>query len=127
MSQLEPTYALRPINSTLSDNAIPAAVENAAKEIVENIPGPTQVGSGAIASINNIAMRIVAVFAASGLSVIGAGAVVGIGTAKAVVLAGTLGVATVVEKLARGFLDDGKLTITEINDAFSAVDKRAVN
>jgi len=86
---------------------------------------PTQVGSGAIASINNIFMRIVAVFAASGLSVIGAGAVVGISTVKAVILAGTLGVATVVERLARGFLDDGKLTIDEINGAFSAVDKKA--
>ena len=88
---------------------------------------PTQVGSGAIASINNIFMRIVAVFAASGLSIIGAGAVVGISTIKAVILAGTLGVATVVERLARGFLDDGKLTIDEINNAFASVDKKATN
>ena len=86
---------------------------------------PTQVGSGAIASINNIIARIIAVFAASGLSVIGAGAIVGISTAKAVILAGTLGVATVVEKLARGFLDDGKLTVEEINGAFALVDKKA--
>ena len=91
-----------------------------------NIEDPTHVGGGAIASINNIIMRIIAVFAASGLSVIGAGAVVGISTAKAVILAGTLGVATVVERLARGFLDDGKLTVEEINLAFSAVDKKAV-
>jgi hypothetical protein len=90
------------------------------------IEKPTHVGGGAIASINNIVMRIIAVFAASGLSVIGAGAVVGISTAKAVILAGTLGVATVVERLARGFLDDGKLTVAEINAAFSAVDKKAV-
>jgi len=89
------------------------------------IEDPKQVGSGAIASINNIIMRIIAVFAASGLSVIGAGAVVGISTVKAVILAGTLGVATVVERLARGFLDDGKLTVAEINAAFSAVDKKA--
>jgi hypothetical protein len=61
------------------------------------------------------------------LSVIGAGAVVGISTAKAVILAGTLGVATVVERLARGFLDDGKLTAAEINAAFTSVDKRAEN
>ena len=89
------------------------------------IEEPTHVGGGAIASINNIVMRIIAVFAASGLSVIGAGAVVGISTAKAVILAGTLGVATVVERLARGFLDDGKLTVAEINAAFLAVDKKA--
>lgn len=91
----------------------------------KNIEEPKHVGGGAIASINNIIMRIIAVFAASGLSVIGAGAVVGISTAKAVILAGTLGVATVVERLARGFLDDGKLTVEEINAAFSAVDKKA--
>jgi hypothetical protein len=90
------------------------------------IEEPKHVGGGAIASINNIVMRIVAVFAASGLSVIGAGAVVGISTAKAVILAGTLGVATVVERLARGFLDDGKLTVAEINAAFATVDKKAV-
>jgi hypothetical protein len=95
------------------------------KKTEEVVAEPTQVGSGAIASINNIVMRIIAVFAASGLSVIGAGAVVGISTAKAVILAGTLGVATVVERLARGFLDDGKLTIDEINGAFAAVDKKA--
>lgn len=70
-------------------------------------------------------MRIVAVFAATGLSVIGAGAVVGISTIQAVVLAGTLGVATVVEKLARSFLDDGRLSLTEVNEAFAAVDKKA--
>jgi hypothetical protein len=91
----------------------------------KKVEDPTQVGSGAIASINNIFARIIAVFAASGLSVIGAGAVVGISTAKAVILAGTLGVATVVEKLARGFLDDGRLTIDEINSAFSSVDKKS--
>jgi hypothetical protein len=96
----------------------------ATKKIQEITEEPTQVGTGAIASINNIIMRIVAVFAASGLSVIGAGAVVGISTMKAVILAGTLGVATVVERLARGFLDDGKLTISEINAAFKSVDKR---
>jgi len=74
----------------------------------------------------NVIMRIVAVFAASGLSVIGAGAVVGIDTMKAVMLAGGLGVATVVEKLARSFLDDGKLSLEEINEAFNAVDKKGI-
>ena len=78
-----------------------------------------------VTNLGNILARIIAVFAASGLSVIGAGAVIGISTAKAVILAGTLGVATVVEKLARHFLDDGKLTASEINDAFASVDKRA--
>jgi hypothetical protein len=34
-------------------------------------------------------------------------------------------VASVVERLARAFLDDGKLTLEEINQAFSKVDKNA--
>lgn len=72
----------------------------------------------------NVFMRIVAVFTASGLSVIGAGAIIGIDTLQAVLLAGTLGVATVVERLARAFLDDGKLTLAEINEAFNSVDKK---
>ena len=57
-------------------------------------------------ALTNVLMRIVAVFAASGLSVLGAGAVVGIDTIQAVMLAGLLGVASVVERLARAFLDD---------------------
>jgi hypothetical protein len=40
-------------------------------------------------------------------------------------MAGILGVASVVERLARAFLDDGKLTLEEINQAFSKVDKNA--
>ncbi len=70
-------------------------------------------------------MRIVAVFAASGLSVIGAGAIAGISTVKAITVAGLTAVAAVIEKLARAFMDDGKLTLDEINAAFSTVDKGA--
>jgi hypothetical protein len=76
-------------------------------------------------SLNNVLMRIVAVFAASGLGVIGAGAVAGISVAKAMLVAGLTAVAAVVEKLARAFMDDGKLSLDEINAAFSAVDKGA--
>ena len=72
--------------------------------------------------LGNILLRIVAVFAASGLSVIGAGAVAGISTIKAVTVAGLTAVAAVVEKLARGFMNDGKLDLDEINAAFAAVD-----
>lgn len=79
--------------------------------------------SGGWDTAKNILWRILAVFAASGLSVLGAGAVVGIDLLSAVFMAGILGVATVVEKLARAFLDDGKLTLDEINAAFAKVDK----
>ena len=39
-------------------------------------------------------------------------------------MAGIIGVASVVEKLARAFLDDGKLSMDEINSAFATVDKK---
>jgi len=70
----------------------------------------------------NILLRIVAVFAASGLGVIGAGSIAGISVLKAVTVAGLTAVAAVVEKLARGFMNDGKLSMDEINSAFAAVD-----
>lgn len=35
------------------------------------------------------------------------------------------GVATVVEGLSRAFLDDGKLSATEINQVFNKVDKKS--
>ena len=75
--------------------------------------------------INNVLMRIVAAFTASALGVIGAGAVAGISTIKAMTVAGITAVAAVVEKLARGFMDDGKLSLDEINAAFSAIDTNA--
>jgi hypothetical protein len=78
---------------------------------------------GGWATIKNVFWRILAVFAASGLSVLGAGAIVGVELMSAVFMAGILGVATVVERLARAFLGDGKLTMDEINEAFSKVDK----
>ena len=79
-----------------------------------------------VKNIWNIAMRIVAVFAANGLAVIGAGAIAGISTAKAIMVAGLTAVAAVIEKLARAFMDDGRLTADEINSAFSTTDKNAV-
>ena len=73
----------------------------------------------------NILLRIVAVFTAQALSVIGAGAVAGVSTVKAMMVAGITAVATVIEKLARGFMNDGKLDIDEINAAFAAIDTKA--
>jgi hypothetical protein len=81
--------------------------------------------TGGLDTIINIFWRIIAVFAASGLTVLGAGAVVGVELWDAVFMAGILGVATVIEKLARSFLEDGKLTMSEINEAFAKVDKNS--
>lgn len=74
--------------------------------------------------VGNILMRIVATFAASGLSVIGAGTIAGVPVLTSVFMAGIAGVATVVEGLSRSFLDDGKLTTSEINAVFSRFDKK---
>jgi hypothetical protein len=82
-----------------------------------------QAVAGGWATIKNVIWRILAVFAASGLAVLGAGAIVGVELMSAVFMAGILGVATVIEKLARSFLEDGKLTLDEINSAFAKVDK----
>lgn len=78
-----------------------------------------------VKGVVNILLRIVAVFTAQALSVIGAGAVAGVSTVKAMMVAGITAVATVIEKLARGFMNDGKLDLDEINAAFSAVDTKA--
>jgi len=75
--------------------------------------------------IRNIVLRIVATFAASGLGVIGAGSIAGVPLIKAVLMAGIAGVAVVIEGLSRAFLDDGKLSTTEINEVFNTVDKKA--
>jgi hypothetical protein len=76
-----------------------------------------------VSNFKNIILRIVAVFAASGLSVVGAGAIAGVSLWKAVLMAGIGGVATVIEGLSRAFMDDGKLDKTEINAVFNSVDK----
>lgn len=78
-----------------------------------------------MSQLQNILLRILATFAASGLSVVGAGAIAGVPLWKAVMMAGIGGVAVVVEGLSRAFLDDGRLTNSEINDVFSGFDKKA--
>lgn len=75
--------------------------------------------------VKQILLRILAVFGASGLSVVGAGAIAGVDLWKAVLMAGVGGVATVVEGLARAYMDDGKLDASEIDAVFNKVDKKA--
>jgi hypothetical protein len=72
--------------------------------------------------IQSIALRMLATFAASGRGVIGAGTIAGVPLWKAIFMAGIAGVATVVEGLSRAFLDDGKLSVEEINAVFNNVD-----
>jgi hypothetical protein len=78
----------------------------------------------AVSKLRQLLLRIVAVFAASGLSVIGAGAIAGVELWKAVMIAGIGGVATVVEGLSRAFLQDGKLDADEIDEVFAVIEKK---
>jgi hypothetical protein len=64
--------------------------------------------------------RIIALFLVSALTTIGAGAIIGIDTLQTAILAGVMGVANVVEDLSRGYLNDGKLSKKEIDEAFAA-------
>jgi hypothetical protein len=73
----------------------------------------------------NVLLRILATFAASGLGVIGAGTIAGVPVLKAVFMAGIAGVAIVIEGLSRAFLEDGKLSSSEINEVFNKVDRKS--
>lgn len=67
----------------------------------------------------DIAGRMVAVFIATALGVIGTGALIGVEVWQAALMAGIGGVATVLEGLSRAYLDDGNLSADEINSVFS--------
>lgn len=72
----------------------------------------------------NISKRIIAVFIAQSLSILGAGSLVGIDVYQSALLAGIMGVAHVLEMLARKYIDDGKITLEEVNEVFNSVPTR---
>jgi hypothetical protein len=69
-------------------------------------------------TITKIIIKSIAIFFASALSVVGAGSVVGVNVLDSALMAGLLGLIRVIESLARGFLDDGKLSLKEVDEAF---------
>ena len=73
--------------------------------------------------LKQVLLRILAAFAASGLGVVGAGSIAGIPLWKAMFMAGIGSVATVVERLARLYLDDGHLSSSDIDAAFGVIHK----
>lgn len=77
-----------------------------------------------MAQLKNIILRIIATFAASGLGTIGAGTIAGVPIYQAIFMAGIGGVAVVIEGLSRAFLNDGKLSLDEIDAVFAKVEKR---
>jgi len=83
-----------------------------------------QEGMTKVKKIKIIIARMIAVFIANGLAVIGAGSLIGVDTVSSVLLAGSLGVIKVSEALARAYIDDGKITLEEINESFGLMDKK---
>lgn len=73
----------------------------------------------------DVIKRILASFAVSALSVLGAGAVAGVETWKAALMAGIGGTAAILESLSRAYLNDGRLTAEEINTTFAQKNKKA--
>ena len=69
--------------------------------------------------VKDIITRMVAVVVASVMGTIGAGSIIGVELWKSASMAAILGVAIVLEGLARAYIADGKLDETEINEAFS--------
>lgn len=72
-------------------------------------------------SLNNIKpvlYRIIATFTVSGLGVVGAGAITNIPLWKAVMMAGFGSVAQVIEGLARAYLNDGTISVEEMEAVF---------
>jgi hypothetical protein len=78
-------------------------------------------------NVKNILLRILAVFGASGLGVIGAGAIAGVNLPKAIFMAGIGGVAKVVQGIAEAYLDDGKLDAQEIDEIFNGPNRGQQN
>jgi hypothetical protein len=70
-------------------------------------------------NVKKIALRMLALFLVSALTTVGAGAIIGIDTIQTAILAGVMGIANVVEDLARGYLNDGNLSDEEIDAAFA--------
>ena len=83
-----------------------------------------QEGMTKVKKIKIILARMLAVFIANGLAVIGAGSLIGVDILSSVLLAGSLGVIKVSEALARAYIDDGKITLEEINESFGLMDKK---
>jgi hypothetical protein len=67
----------------------------------------------------DIAGRMVAVFIATALGVIGTGALIGVEVWQAALMAGIGGIATVLEGLSRAYLKDGNLSADEIDTVFA--------
>jgi hypothetical protein len=76
--------------------------------------------NNAVATVGSVVMRIMATFVYQAMAVIGGASIIGgIPVYKAALLSGVTATATVIQKLAAAYADDGKITMEELNSAFS--------
>jgi hypothetical protein len=68
--------------------------------------------------VQDILTRMIAVVVASVMGTIGAGSIIGVELWKSASMAAILGVAIVLEGLARAYITDGKIDDDEINESF---------
>lgn len=74
--------------------------------------------------VKSIALRVFAVFGYSAMGIIGGASVLGgIPVWKAAILAGIASTSQVIEKLARAFADDGKISKAELDAIFNQTQK----
>lgn len=72
-----------------------------------------------VATVGSVIGRIVATFIYQSMAVIGGASIIGgISVFKAAMLSGLTATATVVQKLAFAYADDGKITLEELDAAF---------
>lgn len=74
-------------------------------------------------TIKSVCLRILATFVIGALGTIGAASLFGIDAWKAAAVAGLLATMDVIAELSRFYVADGKLTDSEINQAFSKATK----
>ena len=73
--------------------------------------------------LKNVVTRSLALFISFALPSVGVGAFAGVEPVKAATIAGGLAVAGIVTDLAREFLKDGDLTLSEVDEVFKKASK----
>jgi len=75
--------------------------------------------------VKDVLFRSIALFMTMALPAIGAGAFAGVEPVQSALIAGALGVSTVLTDLAKAFLDDGQLTQEEVDGVFKRANKKS--
>lgn len=71
-----------------------------------------------------IIIRLTAVFVAYAFQAVAAGAIVGVHVVKSILMAGLMGIATTFQYFAQSYINDGKMSVTEMNQAFQKTSEK---